>query len=87
MTFSGWERNKYTMETITKRQKLFLAKWTVIAGLVCGLITAMVLMIQDSCAVSDAVFWFYFMIMAGGGGILFGLIPATLVEYNRQGRE
>ena len=87
MTSLVWERNKDNMETITKRQKLFLAKWMVIAGLICGIITALVLMIQGSCGVGDMVFWFYFMTMAAGGGILFGLIPATLVEYNRQSKE
>ncbi|MGN0355994.1 MAG: hypothetical protein ACI4EI_13110 [Muricoprocola sp.] len=75
------------METITKRQKLFLTKWTVIAGLVCGLLTVLVLLLKGTCTAGESVFWFYFMIMAAGGGILFGLIPATLVEYNRQERE
>lgn len=75
------------MEYITKRQRRFLMKWTVIMGILCGIIAGFVLLTTGKAGMSEGAFWFQAIVVAAGGGILLGLIPAILVEYRNKTNE
>lgn len=75
------------MERVTKKQKRYLVKWTVIVGIICGTISAIILFIFGGTNWKEPAFWWQTIVMAMGGGIVLGLIPAVLVDYRRTSNE
>ncbi len=71
------------MEGITRKQKLYLIKWTVIAGIICGAINICVLLITGASNWKEITFWMQTVITAMGGGYVCGFLPAVLAEYRR----
>ena len=75
------------MEGITKKQKRSLIKWTVIAGMICGSISVIVLLISGKSNWNESAFWLQTVIVAMGGGYLCGFLPAVLAEYRKTSSE
>lgn len=75
------------MEGITKKQKRYLIKWTVIAGIICGVISVIVLLISGGGNWKESSFWLQTIVMSMGGGYMCGFLPAVLAEYRKTANE
>lgn len=69
---------------MTRRQKMILIRWFLLAGIVCALANSAVLLLMKGIGPADPIFWIRGLIVAGGGGVLFGVYPAAILEYRRE---